>query len=85
MVSLGKIAQENTGWSKEIDLNSRQKTGLGAMLTGLGGLGMALGPSLGVTELTRPWGFLAGFFTGVICGVGVALAVAGLLAQRQGK
>ena len=31
------------------------------MLTVLGGLGLVFGPRLGLTELGRPWTFLAGF------------------------
>ena len=60
-----------------------RKLGIGACLCGIGALGIILGPALGVTDLGRPWSFLAGFTTGVIAGLGAALSVAGLAGMRQ--
>ena len=55
----------------------------GACLCAIGGLGIVLGPALGLTDLGRPWSFLVGFATGVIAGLGTALSVAGLAGMRQ--
>ena len=60
------------------------KTGIGAVLAIAGGLGMILGPTLGATLLGRPLSFLAGFVVGVLSGVGVALAISGMLDMRRG-
>ena len=64
-------------------MDTRTKLGLGSVLAILGALGMILAPTLGATALTRPWSFLAGFLVGVVCGLGVALTVAGLLEHRR--
>ena len=56
-------------------MESSQKTGIGAVLAILGAAGMILGPTLGATELGRPWSFLVGFVVGLICGLGVTLAI----------
>lgn len=61
----------------------RTKLAVGSVLAILGGIGMAIGPFLGASELGRPLSFLAGFMVGVVAGVGVAIAVAGLLEQRS--
>jgi hypothetical protein len=61
----------------------RTKLAVGSVLAILGGIGMAIGPFLGATELGRPMSFLIGFMVGVVSGVGVAIAVAGLLEQRS--
>lgn len=63
----------------------RQKAGLGSALATLGALGIVLGPKMGATALGKPWSFLAGFSVGVIAGIGVALAVSGLLDLRKRK
>ena len=60
-----------------------RKLGIGACLSVVGALGIILGPALGVTDLGRPWSFLAGFTTGVIAGLGAALSIAGLLGMRR--
>lgn len=51
----------------------------------LGGLGMALGPALGVTSLGEPWSFIAGFVDGIVTGIGVVLAVSGLIQVRRAR
>jgi hypothetical protein len=58
-----------------------RRLGLGIVLGAIGGLGLVLGPRLGLTELGRPGTFLAGFGVGLMVGSGLALAVAGLLAR----
>jgi len=60
-----------------------RKLGIGACLCAIGGLGIVLGPALGLTDLGRPWSFLVGFATGVIAGLGTALSVVGLAGMRQ--
>ena len=64
-------------------MDSKKKLGIGALLAIIGGIGMALGPTLGATMLGRPWSFLAGFVVGVLAGVGVALAISGLVEVRR--
>lgn len=61
----------------------RTKLAVGSVLAILGGIGMAIGPFLGASDLGRPMSFLVGFMVGVVAGFGVALAVAGLLEQRS--
>ncbi len=61
----------------------RTKSGTGALLAILGGIGIALGPSLGATDFGQPWSFIAGFVVGILTGVGVVLAISGLLDRRR--
>lgn len=60
-----------------------RKLSVGACLSIFGALGFVLGPTLGLSELGRPWTFLLGFTVGVIAGIGVALSVAGLAESRR--
>jgi hypothetical protein len=64
-------------------MNARQRTALGSALASIGGAGIALSAIFDWTSLTRPWGFLLGFTWGLASGLGVALAVAGLLEMRR--
>ena len=66
-------------------MNPQTKTGLGAPLAVLGGIGIIVGPYLGATALGRPWSFLVGFALGVVTGIGTALCVAGLLEIRRSR
>jgi MFS family permease len=68
---------------RENNMETKTKLGLGSVLAMLGAMGMILAPTLGATALARPWSFLAGFLVGVVCGLGVALTVAGLLEHRR--
>ena len=63
----------------------RTKTGVGALLGIIGALGIILGPSLGAADLGRPWSFLVGFVMGILAGMGVTLAISGLLDRRRGE
>jgi hypothetical protein len=63
-------------------MTSRTKLSFGGLLSVLGGLGMALGPILGASTLPRPWSFLVGFVVGIITGLGVSLALAGLMERH---
>jgi hypothetical protein len=68
---------------RETDAMKNRKLGIGACLCAIGALGIVLGPALGLTDLGRPWSFLAGFTIGVIAGLGVALSIAGLVGMRR--
>jgi hypothetical protein len=59
------------------------KCGVGAALATFGGIATALAPTLGVTALGRPWSFLAGFVVGLVGGLGVALAIFGMIELRR--
>ena len=61
----------------------KRRLGIGACLAVTGALGFILGPTLGLSDLARPWSFLVGFATGVIAGLGATLSVAGLLGIRR--
>lgn len=66
-------------------MEANQRLGAGAILAVLGGLGTALGATLGVATLGEPWSFFVGFVAGVATGIGVALAVSGLLQVRHAR
>lgn len=65
-------------------MEPRTKTGIGALLAIVGAAGMILGPSLGAAALGRPWSFLAGFVVGIAAGMGVTLAISGMIDMRRG-
>lgn len=64
-------------------MNPRKALGVGVVLAILGGIGMILAPTLGATELPRPWSFVAGFGVGVISGLGVTLVIYGLIGRGR--
>jgi CBS-domain-containing membrane protein len=66
-------------------MDSKKSLGAGVVLVIFGGAGMILAPTLGATELARPWSFLAGFLVGIVAGLGVALTVHGLAGRRRAK
>jgi hypothetical protein len=66
------------------DVEWSTKLTVGSVLAILGGLGMAVGPLLGLTDLGRPLSFLAGFMIGVVAGGGAALAISGLIDRGSG-
>jgi len=68
-----------TGNSPLARLSAPQKLALGAVLTTIGGVTITLSLMLGWSALPRPWGFILGFAAGVTGGIGVPLAVCGLL------
>ncbi len=59
------------------------KLAIGSVLSTFGVLSIVLALLLGWTAAPRPWGFLLGFVTGVITGLGVTLATAGLIEYRH--
>ena len=64
-------------------MNTKSKLGIGAVLAVCGGLGMALGPVIGFTQLREPFSFFIGFAVGLIGGIGTVLAVSGLIEYRK--
>ena len=56
---------------------------IGACLGVLGGIGMSLAPTMGATELARPWGFVVGLLVGLCTGAGAALTVGSLIERRH--
>jgi len=64
-------------------LERKKKIALGSALSAIAGAGITLTAILGWASLARPWGFLLGFVLGVMSGIGVALAIAGLLESRR--
>ena len=61
------------------------RRGIGAPLIIIGVLGFILGPTLGSSELGRPWSFLVGFGFGVMTGFGTALTLKSLISSRQSR
>lgn len=66
-------------------MSTQTKLALGAVLATVGALGMVLSLLLGWSAEPRPWGFLLAFLVGVLVGVGVTLAVSGLIERWRGK
>ena len=60
-------------------LSPARKLALGSVLAVAGGTVITLSLLLGWGELARPWSFLIGFAGGLTGGLGVALAVCGLV------
>lgn len=66
-------------------MQTNTKLGLGSVLAILGGIGLAVGPILGIPDLPWPLPFLAGFAVGISAGAGGALALFGLIERRKGS
>jgi hypothetical protein len=64
-------------------ISTSTKLGLGALFSTLGALILVLSILLEWISLPRPWGFLLGFFVGIITGLGVTLSIAGLIERRK--
>jgi len=65
-------------------MDARNKMGLGAVLAILGGLGMVIVPGLGLASPDHSvFDFIIGFVIGITCGIGVALALAGMVEMRR--
>ena len=65
-------------------MNTQTKLGLGSAMATVAALGIVLSLLLVWSAAPRPWGFLLGFVFGVLAGLGVTLAVAGLIERRRG-
>jgi len=68
-----------------MSMNTQTKIAVGSVLSTFGALSIVFSLLLGWSEAPRPWGFLLGFVTGVITGLGVTLAIAGLIEYRHGN
>lgn len=66
-------------------MDYQKKLATGAVLSTIGGVGIILNPILNWGQLSSPWSFLLGFVFGVMAGVGVALALSGLVDQRSAR
>jgi len=66
-------------------MKSTKKLSLGSIFAILGAAGIIFGALLGFTELAGPWSFILGFIFGVLAGIGVVLAISGLLETRKEK
>ncbi len=64
-------------------MSTQTKIALGSLLSTFGALGIVLSLLLKWTELPRPWDFLLGFVVGVTAGLGVTLAIVGLIERRR--
>jgi hypothetical protein len=56
----------------------------GSALATVSGAGIVLSAILGWSGAPRPWGFLLGLVLGLMAGLGMSLAVAGMIEYRQG-
>jgi hypothetical protein len=65
-------------------MSTQTKIALGSVLSTLGALVIVLSVLFEWTAAPRPWGFLLGFITGVLAGLGVTLAISGLIDRRRG-
>ena len=63
-------------------MSTQTKMSWGAVLGIIGALGMVLSLLLEWPAAPRPWGFLLAFLVGVLAGVGVTLALTGLIERR---
>lgn len=66
-------------------MDARTKMGVGSVLAILGGLGMVVVIGLGLASPEQSWwDFIIGLFIGIACGIGTALALAGMIEMRRG-
>ena len=68
-----------------MNLSTQTKMGLGSALSTFGALGIVLSLLLEWTAAPGPWGFLLGCAVGVVSGLGVTLAISGLIERRRGS
>jgi hypothetical protein len=68
-----------------MEARTNARLGLGSALATIGGIAFVLGPALGLTDLGRPWTFLAGLAVGMTAGAGGALVIGGLLEKRKNR
>jgi len=70
---------------KTMSLDTQQKLGFGSALAVIGAAGIVIGPTVGLSGLAWPWGFLLGFVFGILAGIGVVLTISGLIDRRAGR
>jgi len=61
------------------------KLGAGSALIATGIAGIILSFLMGWNSIPAPWDFMAGFVSGILIGVGAALAIWGLIERRTGS
>jgi hypothetical protein len=66
-------------------MKSQQKIVLGTSLAALAGAFMAAAPVLGWSSLSRSGIFISGLLIGMLAGLGVVLAIQGLITNRRAK
>jgi hypothetical protein len=66
-----------------MNISTRTRLGIGSALSAIGALGIVLSLLLEWSEAPRPWGFLLGFVLGLLAGLGVTLALSGLIELRR--
>jgi F0F1-type ATP synthase assembly protein I len=62
---------------------ARTRMAAGSALAGVSGAGIVLSAILGWFGAPRPWGFVLGLVLGLCAGLGVTLAVAGMIGYRR--
>ena len=67
-----------------ISMSTQTKIALGSVMATFAALGIVLSLLLGWSAAPRPWGFLLGFVVGLLAGLGVTLALSGLIDRRRG-
>jgi hypothetical protein len=68
-----------------MNIDVQKRMAYGAALAAIAGVCIVLSLLLGWSAAPRPWGFLLGFATGVVAGLGATLAISGLLEHRRGR
>jgi hypothetical protein len=66
-------------------VDAQKRMAWGAALATLAGVCIVLSLLLGWSAAPRPWGFLLGFATGVVAGLGATLAISGLIEYGRGR
>lgn len=66
-------------------MSGNQKLGAGSALTATGIAGIIVSLLMSWNNIPAPWDFMAGFMSGILMGVGAALAVWGLIERRTGS
>lgn len=68
-----------------INVDVQKRMAWGAALAAIAGICIVLSLLLGWSAAPRPWGFLLGFATGVVAGLGATLAISGLIEYGRGR
>jgi hypothetical protein len=68
-----------------MNMDVRTRMAYGAALAAIAAVCIVLSLLLGWSAAPRPWGFLLGFVTGVVAGLGATLAISGLLEYGRGR
>lgn len=63
----------------------KNKLAFGSVLASFGAISLILNSTLRLTQMGRPWSFIIGFITGLICGLGATLTISGLIEKFSVK